>query len=82
MDEKKTISEEELEKISGGLDAPDPQPLPTGAVDYICPRCGHTIAASTRDMVVTCPNVNCRSSFQVKAGKLILQQQAQKLSPL
>ena len=82
MDEKKTISEEELGKISGGLDAPDPQPLPTGGINYICPKCGRTIAASTRDMVVTCSNIRCRSSFQVKAGQLILQQQTQKLEML
>ena len=70
MTENKMIDEQELENVSGGVtDAP--APTPTGGVSYKCPVCGTSIAASTRDMTVTCPNLKCRRQFQIKNGKLI-----------
>ena len=70
MIEDKIVSELELEKVAGGV-TDTPAPSPTGGVTYKCPACGTSIAASTRDMTVTCPNLKCRRQFQVKNGKLI-----------
>lgn len=69
MTEDKKISELELENVTGGVTDP-PAPTATGGVTYKCPACGTSIAASTRDMTVTCPNIKCRRQFQVKNGKL------------
>ena len=62
------LSDDELDAVIGGTTA---VPSPTGGVTYTCTKCGHVINASTRDMTVTCPNLKCRSTFQVKNGKLI-----------
>lgn len=69
MDMPFEMNDDALETVTGGVTEP-PSPTPTGTATYKCTACGHTITASTRDTTVTCPNVKCRCSYQVKKGKL------------
>ncbi len=61
------LNENDLCAVTGGTAAA----APTGSVVYTCPNCGTVISASSRDTSVTCPNVRCRTLYQVENGKLV-----------
>lgn len=63
------LNEQELDTVTGGSAAP-PDPMASGFVVYECPVCHAQISADTRSTSVTCPNRNCRQTFQIKKGRL------------
>lgn len=64
------LKEEVLGAVTGGI-AEDPSPSATGGVTYKCIYCHQTINASSRDVIVTCPNMKCRARFKVSGGSLV-----------